>query len=64
MTYLPISEKLMSLIENLKPEDKSVEEWLELLLNELKQKEEFKNIQTKKMKELWQNDSIWDKYEV
>jgi len=64
MTYLPISEKLMSLIENLKPEDKSVEEWLELILNEIKQKEEFKNIQTKKMKELWQNDSIWDKYEV
>ena len=59
MTYLPISEKLMSLIENLKPEDKSVEEWLELILNELKQKEEFKNIQTKKMKELWQNDKVY-----
>jgi len=28
----------MSLMKNLKPKDKSIEEWFELILNEIKQK--------------------------
>ena len=64
MTYLPISEKTLALIENLKPENKTLEEWLKEIFEELKEKKDFQNIQIQKMKELWENDSVWDAYNV
>ncbi len=64
MTYLPISEKTLALIETLKPKNKTLDEFLEEILEEIKEKKELKELQTKKMRELWEKDSIWDNYEL
>jgi len=64
MTYLPISEKTLALIEILKPENKNIDEFLNEILEEIKNNKEYNKLQQKKMKELWEKDSIWDKYEV
>ncbi len=64
MTYLPISDKTLALIELLKPKDKNIDEWFEEIFNEMKDKKEFQHLQQKKMQEIWENDNIWDKYEV
>ncbi|MEO1928285.1 MAG: hypothetical protein ABGX26_06310 [Nautiliaceae bacterium] len=64
MTYLPISEKTLALIETLKPKNKTLDKFLEEILEEIKEKKELKELQTKKMRELWEKDSIWDNYEL
>ena len=56
MTYLPINEKILALIEILKPENKDINEFLEEILSELKEKKELQQLQTKKMQELWEKD--------
>jgi hypothetical protein len=52
MTYLPVSEKTPALIENLKPENKTLEEWLEEIFEKLKEKKDFQNIQIQFIKKL------------
>jgi len=64
MTYLPISEKTLALIEILKPENKNIDEFLNEILEEIKNNKEYNKLQQKKMKELWEKESIWDNYEV
>ncbi|NPA11492.1 MAG: hypothetical protein GXO62_04545 [Epsilonproteobacteria bacterium] len=64
MTYIPLSENTLALIETLKPKNKSLDEWIREILEEIKEKNEFKNLQLKKMQELWEDDTVWDKYEV
>jgi hypothetical protein len=54
MTYLPINEKILALIETLKPENKDINEFLEEILSKLKEKKELQQLQTKKMQELWE----------
>ncbi len=48
MTYLPISDKTLALIELLKPKDKNIDEWFEEIFNEMKDKKEFQHLQQKK----------------